>query len=144
MKFIFYSLLLLVGLAACKDAESINKADSAANQNIPDVTQLTSIQWIDSVKQFGSIREGEKIMLSFRFKNTGSKPLIIETVNPGCGCTVAEMPNAPIAPGAESEIKAAFDSKGRPGATYKTIEVTCNTETGKYLLSFEGEVIPNK
>lgn len=145
MKSILFILTISLGMIACQSSNSeTTETPAAADSKATASAPLTSIQWIDTIKQFGKIQEGEKIILGFRFKNTGNAPLIIETVNPGCGCTVAERPEAPIAPGGEGEIKAAFDSKGRPGATYKTMEVTCNTEQGRYTLVFEGEVVPKQ
>ena len=37
----------------------------------------TTVQLIDSVYNFGSITEGEKVTYNFRFKNSGKKPLVI-------------------------------------------------------------------
>lgn len=146
MKIFSLTLLFAAMLAGCNNPSGNDEATQAAasvkNNNAAALTEMAEIQWLDSVKNFGKIKEGEKIIISYRFKNIGNKPLIIEAVNPGCGCTVADKPEAPIAPGGESEIKAAFDSNGRPGATYKTIDVTCNTSQGRYTLVFEGEVIP--
>jgi hypothetical protein len=85
-------------------------------------------RWIDSVKDYGKIAEGQKLEVLFRFKNTGSKPLVIESVRPSCGCTVADPPKEPIAPGAEGEIKGSFDSNGKSGQQHKSITVMANTK----------------
>ena len=84
------------------------------------------------------------MIINFHFKNTGSKPLIIENVSASCGCTVPEKPNAPIAPGEEGLIKAEFNSAGRVGQASKNVTVTCNTAVQTYTLHFEGEVISKK
>jgi len=59
--------------------------------------------------------------------NSGTRPLIIERVQPSCGCTVAEQPEAPILPGKEGEIKASFNSEGRVGINHKKLYVYANT-----------------
>lgn len=151
-QFILASLLLAGCISACNNADTQGKNTAAAQELNPqpgreqlDSSSFTTIQWIDSVKQVGKINEGQKLVLSFRFKNTGDKPLIIQTVSPGCGCTVADKPEKPIAPGNEAEIKGEFDSNGRVGMLHKTIVVTANTKgTQSHTLVFEGEVVAMK
>jgi len=107
-----------------------------------DSTNYTSIQWIDSTHQeLGKVQEGQVLEISWQFKNTGTKPLIITNTSASCGCTVAEKPEAPIAPGDEGIIKAKFDSNGREGMQRKEVFVTANTNnTTNHQLSFSLEV----
>ena len=109
-----------------------------------DTASWTTIQWLDSVQNFGKVTDGEKIIVSFHFKNTGTKPLVISNVSASCGCTVPEKPEAPVPPGAEGVIKAEFNSSGRVGIASKNVFVTCNTAAQTYSLLFEGEVLPKK
>jgi hypothetical protein len=93
-----------------------------------DSSLFTSITWIDSTnRNFGTIPEGRKLDVTYRFINSGAKPLIIERVQPSCGCTVAEQPEEPILPGKEGVIKASFNSEGRVGVNNKSILVFANT-----------------
>jgi hypothetical protein len=105
---------------------------------------MTTIQWLDSAKNLGKVSEGEKIEISYRFKNTGSELLIINNVVVSCGCTVAEKPQEPIAPGAEGSIKATFDTKGRLGTNHKTMAVYTNTKEAVSTVAFEVEVLAKK
>jgi hypothetical protein len=115
---------------------------ASASQKPLDSTQFTTIQWIDSVKDYGKINEGQKLDVSFRFKNTGDKPLIIRSVRPSCGCTAAEPPKEPIAPGAEGTIQASFNSQGREGINRKDIYVEANTKgTQNHVVHFDVEVV---
>ena len=104
---------------------------------------LTTILWLDSVRNIGRIRNGEKVEIIYRFRNTGNYPLVVTGVAVSCGCTVAEKPEQPIAPGKEGIIKAAFHSEGRVGANHKTITVQTNTPQGTSQLSFDVEVVDN-
>ncbi|MCO5240685.1 MAG: DUF1573 domain-containing protein [Chitinophagaceae bacterium] len=115
-----------------KPAENLNHVIAPANDQEP----VTTIQWIDSTFDKGIITEGEKIEIVYRFKNTGDKPLVIKDVRPSCGCTVAEKPLEPIAPGKEGSIKAVFDSQNKPGPAHKTITVISNTRPENYALTF--------
>lgn len=113
----------------------------AASGAVNDPSKFTSIQWIDSVKDFGKIQEGQKLEVSFRFRNTGDKPLVIAHVQPSCGCTVAEESNEAVAPGAEGQIKATFNSEGKVGTNHKTLTVTANTKgTQNHSLQFVVQV----
>jgi len=114
----------------------------AGSKEAMDSTKFTTIQWIDSTKDYGKIAEGQKLDVSFRFKNTGDKPLIIRSVRPSCGCTAAEPPKEPIAPGAEGTIKASFNSQGREGINRKDIYVEANTKgTQNHVVHFDVEVV---
>jgi Protein of unknown function (DUF1573) len=137
---------------SCKNADTqkkvlsaadIQKRDSMLNVAISDTINYTTIQWLDSMQNFKKINEGQKLEINFHFRNTGTKPLVIANVRPGCGCTVAEKPEAPIAPGKEGVIKSTFDSEGKPGPVRKSIYVSANTKfTQTHEMVFEGEVIP--
>ena len=105
---------------------------------------MTTIQWLDSAKSIGKVKEGEKIEISYRFKNTGTELLIINNIVVSCGCTVAEKPQEPIAPGAEGAIKATFDTKGRVGTNHKTMAVYTNTKEAVSTVAFDVEVIAQK
>jgi hypothetical protein len=149
-----YFLIFFTGLGfmACNNkgkrpSGSENNSSSASTMNvdpIADTTNYTTIQWLDSVQNFGKVTDGEKVQISFHFKNTGTKPLIITNVSAGCGCTVPVKPEAPIPPGQEGVIKAEFNSEGRVGQASKNVTVTCNTIIQNYTLLFEGEVIAKK
>jgi len=104
---------------------------------VVDESKLTTIQWLDSSKSMGTVTEGGTLKINYRFKNSGSKPLVIEKVQPGCGCTVADYPKEPIAPGQEGEIRAEFDTKGREGVQKKNITVFANTRENTYTLYFD-------
>jgi hypothetical protein len=106
-----------------------------------DSQNLTTIRWIDSSKNMGTVLEGQKVEVIFRFANTGSKPLVIASATPSCGCTVPAKPEKPVMPGQEGEIKAVFDSQGRPGSNHKTITVVANTEGNRnHVLAFDVNV----
>jgi Protein of unknown function (DUF1573) len=143
-----YLLFILTGIfCACNDTDQTSSAskDPVVITNTTDTTQLTTIQWIDSVKNMGRINEGQKLEVSFRFKNIGNKPLVIQSVRPGCGCTVADYPKEPISPGSEGEITGSFDSHGRENLQRKEITVTANTKGSPYhTLYFEVDVFKPK
>ena len=124
---------------ACKNNDSNKQKAASATKS------LTTIQWLDSIKKFGTIQEGEKIEMVFNFKNVGSQPFVITQVQPSCGCTIANKPEKPIAPGALGAISAVFNSAGKVGVVHKSIQVYGNMANKSFSeLVFEGEVVKKK
>jgi hypothetical protein len=144
-RLLFFVLLFS---AACRDAgqSSGPLSREAMLAKSGDSSRVTSIQWLDSTnRDFGKIPEGQKLDVSFRFRNTGDQPLIIEKVEPSCGCTIAEQPTEPILNGKEGVIKATFSSEGRIGPNHKTLFVYANTKgTRSHELQFQVEVEKKK
>ena len=122
-------VVLIMGSWLISCTQSDTKINDGSSMQLPkDSTQYTKITWLDSTtRDFGSIPEGQKLEVAYRFLNSGTKPLIIARVQPSCGCTVAEQPNEPIMPGKEGVIKASFNSEGRIGINHKKIYVIANT-----------------
>jgi hypothetical protein len=127
MRAIVFVLMMGSWLISCRQGD-VKKNDRSSMQLPKDSSQYTKITWLDSTtRDFGSIPEGQKLEVAYRFLNSGNKPLIIARVQPSCGCTVAEQPDEPIMPGKEGVIKASFNSEGRIGINHKKIYVIANT-----------------
>ena len=106
-----------------------------------EVKDPTTVEMIDSIYDFGKVAEGEIVEYSYRFKNTGTKPLVVTNVSASCGCTVPEKPEAPIKPGDIGFIKVKFNSDKRPGEAHKTVTVTSNANPPFTELLLKGEVM---
>lgn len=103
--------------------DSLNKVAMADTMN------YTTIQWLDSTTQdLGKIKEGSIVEISWKFKNTGNKPLIVADARGTCGCTIADKPKEPIPPGQDGTIKAKFNSQGQGPEAHKTVSVDANTK----------------
>jgi uncharacterized protein DUF1573 len=127
MKKLLVVIFLIVTIAACKQRTSQSAGEVTVKE--PDnPADFTTMVWTDSTfRDMGTIKQGETLEIPFHFKNTGTRPLVIEDVHPGCGCTVAEKPTEPIAAGEEGVIKAKFSSSGMEGLQHKSLTVTANT-----------------
>ncbi|MCW3117935.1 MAG: hypothetical protein JWM28_2017 [Chitinophagaceae bacterium] len=126
-------LIILLGcaiLTACNTTDKKAGAAVADKGNVlKDSANFTTIEWLDSThRNLGKVTEGDLVEVSYRFKNTGTKPLIITSVTASCGCTIPETPQEPFAPGAEGLIKAKFNSKSRTGQNHKEVYVTAYTK----------------
>ena len=116
--------------------DSLNKVAMA------DSSSYTTMQWLDSTTQdLGKIKEGSVVEISWKFKNTGNKPLIIAEARGTCGCTIADKPKEPIAPGKEGVIKARFNSQGQSPNVTKTVTVDANTKPeSHHSLTFTAQI----
>jgi hypothetical protein len=101
----------------------------------------TEISFEDMEFDFGTVKEGEIVKKTFKFKNTGDKSLILINVKGSCGCTVPEeWPKNPIEPGGTGEIKVEFNSQDRVGNVRKNVRVEANTNPSMTILTLTGVV----
>ena len=91
---------------------------------------------------FGTVNEGQKVTYDYKFKNTGQAPMIIQTAQPSCGCTVPTWSKEPVPVGGTGFIRAEFDTNGKSGIQNKTITVTANTWPKVTTLRFKAMVTP--
>lgn len=118
-----------------------NTASGDANNE----DKLPFFEFVEEVKDFGQITQGEVVSTSFRFKNVGKSDLIISSAQGSCGCTVPDWPKEPIKPGAEGVIEVTFDSNGKTGKQNKTITLVANTMPNTKVIALKGEVlVPEK
>jgi hypothetical protein len=82
-----------------------------------------ALQWDSLVADLHPKLSDKTAVAHFKYKNTGDKPVKILAVKPSCGCTTAEPPKDPVAPGATGQIEATFHIGDRVGLQTKTINV---------------------
>ena len=83
----------------------------------------TTVEFENKTQSFDSVPEGTQLKIVYRFKNTGTTDFQVFKVSPTCGCTVAEFPKYPIAPGARDSIVATFDTNHRLGQQAKGVNL---------------------
>lgn len=90
---------------------------------------------------FGSFKESDGDQtFAFKFTNSGSVPLILNSVNASCGCTTPKWTREPVAPNATGEIVVSYNPKNRPGVFTKAITVGSNAENSNVVLTIKGQV----
>ena len=160
-------LILLIVVAsmatACRDKEAEKKiaalearvADLEGKRGSPTLTQtpqpsvpdvkpegpLPVFEFETTDHDFGTITEGQKVTYTYKFKNTGAAPLIVQEAKGSCGCTASDWSKAPIPVGGEGYIKAEFDSNGKTNVQNKTVTVTANTWPKQTVLKFKAMVM---
>lgn len=138
-KLLFLTATISTLLTGCDVRKNDKMASPVAKQEPP--KDPTTVQLIDSLYDFGKTTEGEIVQYSYRFKNTGDKPLVVSDVKASCGCTVPEKPEKPIMPGETGFILVKFNSENKPGEIHKTVTVTANTNPPFPSLVLKGTVI---
>ncbi|MEO8589613.1 MAG: DUF1573 domain-containing protein [Flavobacteriales bacterium] len=101
----------------------------------------TELRFEEMEHDFGQIPQGSENPHVFRFKNTGTVPLIIENAIGSCGCTVPFYAKDPIMPGEESEIHVVYKPGKQEGTQQKTVTITANTAPGETQLKIRAEVL---
>lgn len=98
-----------------------------------------SIEWKSMEHDFGEIEKGKAVSAEFELKNNSMVPLIITSVRPSCGCTVANYPKEPVKPNEKAKISVTYDAKS-PGFFTKSIKVRSNAEEELMTLYIKGVV----
>ncbi|HYC29600.1 MAG TPA: DUF1573 domain-containing protein [Chitinophagaceae bacterium] len=151
------SYILLAGLAVVLATSCKNETKEETNSNLLSTDlvhnprtadgmdpaafeSLPTMDFRDTVFDFGTMKDGEIINHEYEFTNNGKTPLIISNAAGSCGCTVADFPREPIAPGNSGNIKVSFSSAGKEGHQEKSVSLTTNSGRGVHVLYIKGEV----
>jgi hypothetical protein len=126
---LFISMLLLSSFSNIKAQDAAKPA--------------SGIEWNSTTIDFGKIEQGKPVSAEFEFKNPTMVPLLISSVRPTCGCTIADYPKEPILPGKSGKIAVTYNAAAG-GAFTKAIVVTSNATEGNTSLIIKGEVVPKK
>jgi hypothetical protein len=104
---------------------------------------ISDITWTETTLDFGKIEQGNPVTAEFEFKNPSMVPLIISSVRPTCGCTIADYPKEPVQPGKSGKIAVTYNAASS-GFFQKSIVVTTNASENNISLIIKGEVIAKK
>jgi len=103
----------------------------------------STMEFIEMDHDFGNIFYPSDNLYTFKFKNTGTEPIIIESAKASCGCTIPKKPEEPVLPGEIGEIDVIFRPKeGQAGhPVTKRITVLANTEPKATYLNVKANVL---
>lgn len=88
---------------------------------------------------FGEIKQGVPKTAEFELSNVGTAPIIINNVQPSCGCTNVEFPKEPVKPGQTVKIKATYNAAAI-GSFDKKLTVYMNATPDPQVLTIKGVV----
>lgn len=92
---------------------------------------------------YGTIVQGSDGVRVFKFKNTGTEPLLIKNARGSCGCTVPKWSSDPIKPGQSGQIEVKYDTN-RLGTYTKNVFVETNESNPQHTLTIKVNVIEKK
>ena len=120
-----------------------NNNSNFSSDDVGDDKELTTIEYFDVKHDFGNVFYPSENKFTFKFKNTGNAPLIIEDAKASCGCTVPNKPEEPVLPGAIGELDVIFRPKsGQVGSQVtKKVTVTANTKPAQTFLEITANVM---
>jgi hypothetical protein len=122
------NLALTVGIMTIGSAAAWARQAPAppTPRTAPTNTAVPKIQFATPVFDFGRAKAGEPVTHDYVFTNTGDGLLIINAVQPGCGCTTAGEWTKQVEPDKTGTIPIRFNTAAYNGTVIKTISVTCN------------------
>ncbi|MCT4665025.1 MAG: DUF1573 domain-containing protein [Flavobacteriales bacterium] len=129
---------------ATKAATEVKKQTPQVKPKAVEATGNAKFEFENTVWNFGDITQGESVSHVFKFKNTGTEPLIISNAKGSCGCTVPTYTRTPIAPGESGELNVTFNSRGKLNKQMKTVTITANTTPNITRLRVEGNIAAAK
>lgn len=97
------------------------------------------------VIDYGVLKQGSEAVRTFKFTNTGSSPLVIQSIKGQCGCTSIpdSWPKGPIPPGGTGTFQVKYDTLTRIGAFDKKVTVTSNASNATVDVKIKGVVEAN-
>ena len=107
------------------------------------VGSLSSMEFEEIEFDFGNVFYPSENLHTFRFKNTGTEPIIIVSAKASCGCTIPKKPEEPVMPGEYGELDVIFRPKaGQQGTPVtKRITVIANTTPKETYLNIKSNVL---
>ncbi|MCQ2252095.1 MAG: DUF1573 domain-containing protein [Bacteroidales bacterium] len=105
--------------------------------------QQADIVFSEMEYDFGDIPElGGVAQHRFVYTNTGTVPLILNSVHTSCGCTSPAWSKEPVPPSKSGFIDVTFDPRDRVGSFTKSIIVNSNAKEQSQTLYISGNVTP--
>lgn len=140
-KIILFAVLALAGMTTV-NAQTTKPAATSKTTQTPKVDgpgMLFENETID----YGTIPHNADGKREFVFTNNGNKPLVIESTQGSCGCTVPTKPEKPIQPGEKAVIGVKY-ATDRVGQFTKTVTVKSNAAGQETkVLTIKGNVLPD-
>ena len=88
LKGLFYIFLGMMLACSCDSkSKKQNEQEVLPPTTVNDSNAIAKIEFPQKSFNFGDLQEGEIVTHTFRFKNTGTKSLVILNVEASCGCT---------------------------------------------------------
>ena len=101
---------------------------------------MTTVSLESTVLSMGDFSWQEERQGTFRLKNTGEKPLVIQDIVTSCGCLTVDYSQEPVMPGKEAVLRMTYKADS-PGYFNKVVTVYCNVEDSPIRLRVSGNAL---
>ncbi|MCL1616074.1 DUF1573 domain-containing protein [Bacteroides sp. ET71] len=101
---------------------------------------VTSVSLEATALSMGDFSWQEERQGTFRLKNTGEKPLVIQDIVTSCGCLTVDYSQEPVMPGKEAVLRVTYKADS-PGYFNKVVTVYCNAENSPIRLRVSGNAL---
>ncbi|MFT3904174.1 MAG: DUF1573 domain-containing protein [Niabella sp.] len=127
-KYLFFIAVFVLGAAVIVKAQK-------AGPSIDQVIKLSQDKY-----DIGKVKQNESATFYIEFTNITKKPIVVENVMAGCGCTVPETPKAPILPGKTGQVKVGYNATSVVKFT-KDVTIKIKGVQEPKIVYFTGEVV---
>lgn len=104
---------------------------------------LQELAFAETTHEFGTVNEVDgPVEFSFKFTNTGQSPIKIMDVKASCGCTTPDWTKTAVEPGGAGFVQARYNPLNRPGPFNKSLTITTDGNTKRYVVYIKGNVNP--
>jgi hypothetical protein len=101
----------------------------------------TTVKFAKTTHDFGELLQSNGPQTyAFEFTNTGTEPVVIQGVQPSCGCTTPGWTKEPVAPGQTGTVQATYNAAS-VGPFNKSLTVTTNGTPNTITLYITGKVV---
>jgi len=166
MKLHILPIVLLSLLLGCEDSsqEPVTGGNTESNTSATSSNNSAQTQKTDASTQaqtrgpaisleveerdFGTIWDFQTVTTTFPFTNTGSKTLVLNRLQAGCGCTTPIADKTVLQPGETGTITVTFDPKGKADKQDKKVTIFSNAvnepEKGFWIRSYVNQFVDVK
>lgn len=128
---------IILVLISCKNR---NSSGEVGNTSTSDTTSAPYMYFKQETLDHGKVKQGDTVFSIFVVENRGKSNLVIKSVSPSCGCTVAKYEEKPIPPFKTGIIKLIFATNNREGKVTKNATVYSNAKPETKVLTFKCEI----
>ena len=99
------------------------------------------LKFNDAKQNFGFVKKGEQVKLSYTYTNSGNQPLIITDAKAECSCTMVLFLKEPLQAGKSATMEVLFDTSPTYDRQDRIVEVISNDPKSPHKIRFKGVVL---
>lgn len=81
-----------------------------------------------------------EVCCSYKLKNTGNKPIVINKIETSCGCMHTDLTSKVIFPGKEQILTIQLNTKSQYGSINKSVFINSDSDNPLLIVRIQGEI----